>query len=410
MELKNDSLHSSRIELNCDNLRANADFIRGMIGEQCRLSFVIKGNAYGHGIEKMVPMAEQVGIRHFSVFSSDEAARALAVKTGESRIMIMGYIADEMLTWAIENGISFYITSIDRLRATAEAVNHTDGTANVHLELETGFHRTGLKKTDIAEVADILSKTGGRIKVEGTATHYAGAESIANYYRIQKQIVKYNELCNHMILSGIDPGIRHTACSAATLTYPETVMDMVRVGIALYGFWPTSETKMNFLLNYSTKEDGEELSMAPSPLKRVMSWKTEVMSLHTVGPGKFVGYGNSCLTSIRSRFAAIPIGYSHGFSRDLSNCGYVLIRGKRAYVSGVVNMNMLMVDVTEIPDVQREDEVVIIGHQENSEITVSSFSALSQYLNYEVLVQIPSEIPRIQIDLSTGDTNNVSKE
>jgi len=396
--LKNDYLHSSRIELSTDNLRANADFIRSLIGEGCRLSFVIKGNAYGHGIEQIVPMAEQVGIRHFSVFSSDEAARALAVKTRESRIMIMGFIADEMLPWAIENGISYYITSMDRLRATAEAVKHTCGQALIHLELETGFHRTGLMKSDMTEVADFLKKAGGGIKVEGTATHYAGAESIANHYRIQKQIEEYNELCNHMISAGIDPGIRHTACSAATLTYPETVMDMVRVGIALYGFWPTSETKMNYLLNHSVNEKGEELSQVDSLLKRVMCWKTCVMSLHTVGPGKFIGYGNSCLTTVRSRFAAIPIGYSHGFSRDLSNCGYVLIRGKRAAVSGVVNMNMMMVNVTDIPEAERGDEVVMIGNQENSEITVSSFSALSQYLNYEVLVQIPSEIPRVQIE------------
>ncbi len=388
-------LHSSRIELSLDNLRANADFIRSIIGKNCILSFVVKGNAYGHGIEQMVPMAEKVGITHFSVFSSDEAARVLAVKKDVSRIMIMGYIADEMLPWAIDNGISYYITSMERLRKTVDALEQTNGTALVHLELETGFHRTGLSKTDLQEAAEILHDTGGRIRIEGTATHYAGAESIANYYRIQKQMEKYSELCGYMTSLGIHPGIRHTACSAATLTYPETHMDMVRVGISLYGFWPTSETKMNYLLNYSAK--GEEPSKAPSPLKRVMSWKTSIMSLHTVPPGKFVGYGNSCLTTVKSRFAAVPIGYSHGFSRDLSNCGYVLIRGKRAAVSGIVNMNMLMADVTEIPEAERGDEVVIIGTQKEREITVSSFSALSQYLNYEVLVQIPPDIPRVQI-------------
>lgn len=391
-------LHSSRIELSTGNLRTNADFLRGLIGNDCTLSFVIKGNAYGHGIEQMVPMAEKVGIRHFSVFSSDEAEKALAAGAADSRIMIMGFIADEMLPWAIENGISFYIPSMDRLEAAASAVKHTIRKALVHLELETGFHRTGVKKEELEAVAAILKNSGGRVIVEGTATHYAGAESIANYYRIQKQIDKYNELCEHMVSLGIDPGIRHTACSAATLTYPETRMDMVRVGIALYGFWPTSETKMNYLLNYAGSEDGEELMKAPSPLKRVMSWKTHIMSLHTVAPGNFIGYGNSCQTAVKSRFAAVPIGYSHGFSRDLSNCGYVLVRGKRAPVSGVVNMNMLMADVTDIPNAERGDEVVIIGHQENSEITVSSFSALSQYLNYEVLVQIPSEIPRIQVE------------
>ena len=394
--MKCDSLQSSWIELDIDNLRANVDFIRSIIGSDCRLSFVIKGNAYGHGIEQMVPMAEEVGIRLFSVFSSDEAARALVVKGKASHIMIMGYISDEMLPWAIENGISFYITSMDRLTATREAVKNSTADALVHLELETGFNRTGLTMSDLQEVVQIVKNARGRIQVVGTATHYAGAESIANYYRIQNQIKKYSELCDLLISLGIDPGIRHTACSAATLTYPETRMDMVRVGIALYGYWPTSETKMNYLLNSAGESEDDEPVMSPSPLKRVMSWKTSIMSLHTVAPGKFVGYGNSCLTTVRSRFAAIPIGYSHGFSRDLSNCGYVLVRGKRAAVSGIVNMNMLMADVTEIPEVERGDEVVIIGCQRDREITVSSFSALSQYLNYEVLVQIPSEIPRIR--------------
>lgn len=395
-----ESLHSSRIELNINNLGTNVDFIRSIIGNDCKLSFVIKGNAYGHGIEQMVPMAEMVGIDHFSVSSSDEAARALAIKNKRSHIMIMGYIADEMLPWAIENGISFYVASLDRLKAAREAVKNTAADALIHLELETGFHRTGLAESDLKEVPRILETTHGRIQVAGTSTHYAGAESIANYYRIQNQMKKYNELCDLLKSMGIALGTRHTACSAATLTYPETRMDMVRVGIALYGFWPTNETKMNYLLNYGCKPGEDEPIKTPSPLKRVMSWKTQIMSLHTVPAGNFVGYGNSCLTTVRSHFAAVPIGYSHGFSRDLSNCGYVLIRGKRAPVSGVVNMNMLLADVTEIPGVEQGDEVVIIGHQKDSEISVSSFSALSQYLNYEVLVQIPSEIPRIQIQNS----------
>jgi alanine racemase len=174
-------------------------------------------------------------------------------------------------------------------------------------------------------------------------------------------------------------------------------MDMVRSGIALYGFWPTGETKMNYLLNYS--DGGEdEISKTPSPLRRVMSWKTRIMSIHEVSPGQFIGYGNTCMATARSRIASVPIGYSHGFPRDLSNSGFVLIRGMRAPVTGLVNMNMIMVDVTGIQDAEQGDEVVIIGRQGHQEITVSSFSEMSQYLNYEVLVQIPAHIPRIAVD------------
>lgn len=394
MQLSGNELHSSVIELSESSLQNNVSFARDLIGPDCRLSFVVKGNAYGHGIEQIVPMAEKAGVDHFSVFSSDEAARVLSVKDGSSAIMIMGFIPDSCIPWAVDEGISFYVSCLDRLKAVEAAVTGSGPPARIHLELETGFHRTGLTMRELAWAAGILERSGGRMIVEGTATHYAGAESIANYYRVREQIERFHKMCDHLISLGIDPGTRHTACSAAVLTYPETRMDMVRMGISLYGFWPNSETKMNYLLNYSCDED-EEPSRIPSPLKRVMSWKSSVMSLHSVRPGKFIGYGNSCLTTVRSRFAAVPIGYSHGFSRDLSNCGYVLIGGKRAPVAGVVNMNMLMADVTEIEDVSRGDEVVMIGYQGDSEITVSSFSALSQYLNYEVLVQIPANIPRI---------------
>jgi alanine racemase len=387
--------HSSRIELSRSSLQRNVSFIQSLIGRRCRLSFVIKANAYGHGTETIVPMAEQAGIDHFSVFSSDEAVKALNASSGCSEIMIMGYIPDEAIPWAMEKGVSYYITCMERLEKTAEFAGKHKLNANIHLELETGFHRTGLLEEELPRAAAIIRESRGRIVVKGTATHYAGAESIANYYRIQRQISRFDGLCLRLGELGVNPRTRHSACSAAALTYPETRMDMVRCGIALYGFWPSQETKMNYLLNYPAEGDPHK---APSPLSRVMSWKTRIMSVHRVPPGCFIGYGNSCQTTVESRFAAIPIGYSHGFSRDLSNCGYVLVRGKRANVSGVVNMNMLLADITEIPGAERGDEVVIIGTQEGAEITVSSFSALSQYLNYEVLVQIPADIPRMAVD------------
>jgi len=390
--------HSSVIELSAGNFRKNVEFIRSLIGKDRILSFVVKGNAYGHGIQAMVPLAEEAGIRHFSVFSAAEAVLAGKAMGEESDLMIMGYIPDRMLPWVMENGISFYVSSMERLKAAERIAEESQLNAGIHIELETGFHRTGLTGDDIPEAAAIIRRSGGRISVVGTATHYAGAESIANYYRIRRQIDRFNSLCGRMKDSGLNPGVRHTACSAATLTYPETRMDMVRVGIALYGFWPTSETKMNYLMNYSGCDGKVELSKAPSPLKRVMRWRTEVMSVHSVPAGEFIGYGNSCMTTVNSRFAAVPVGYCHGFSRDLSNCGYVLVRGRRAPVSGLVNMNMMMVDITEIPEAETGDEVVLIGCQGDSEITVNSFSALSQYLNYEVLVQIPPDIPRMQVD------------
>jgi alanine racemase len=134
------------------------------------------------------------------------------------------------------------------------------------------------------------------------------------------------------------------------------------------------------------------------PLKRVMTWKSTVMNVKEVEPGEFIGYGTSYQTTHKQSIASIPIGYYHGFARSLSNLGYVLIHGKRALVVGMVNMNVLMVDVSRIKDVKIGDEVVIIGKQKKAVITVGSFSDLTNFQNYEVLARLPYYIPRIIVD------------
>ena len=163
-------------------------------------------------------------------------------------------------------------------------------------------------------------------------------------------------------------------------------MDMVRIGIAGYGFWPTTETffaKLNSLPKANK-----------NPLKRLLTWKSSVMSLKTVEKGEFVGYGNSYLALTKMKLAIIPVGYGQGYSRTLSNQGQVLIRGQFAKVAGTVTMNSITVDVSKIKGVELGDEVVLIGNQGSKEITVASFSESSQQVNYELLTRLPKDIPR----------------
>lgn len=185
---------------------------------------------------------------------------------------------------------------------------------------------------------------------------------------------------------GTSPKMLHTACSAASMSYPQTRMDMARVGIMQYGYWPSRETFINYL---STKKDKSD------PLKRVITWKSQIMTKHTVLPGEFIGYGTSYMAENETQIAVVPVGYAHGYSRALSNQGRVLIRGQRMGVIGLVNMNMLIVDVTNIPNCEVGDEVVLIGKQDDLEISVSSFGELSIQLNYELLTRLPQDIPRI---------------
>jgi len=138
----------------------------------------------------------------------------------------------------------------------------------------------------------------------------------------------------------------------------------------------------------------QDNSFTKDPLIRVLNWKSEIMSTKWVGEGEFIGYGNVFMTSHKMRIATIPIGYSHGFGRNLTNAGYVLINGARARVVGLVNMNMLTVEITDMPEAKKGDEVVIIGKQNGQEITVASFGEMSNNLNYEVLTRLPAGIPR----------------
>lgn len=383
-------LYSSYIELSKQALNNNINYLKNKLSPDTRYSMVIKGNAYGHGIESILPMIEEAGITHFSVFGVDEAMRAHKIKKDICDIMIMGFLDDEYLEWAIENDISFFVFTRERLDAVKKVAKKTSKKARVHIELETGMHRTGFMPHELTEVAEILTKNDKTITLEGLCTHFAGAESISNFDRINKQIKRFRKTCNWFYDFGLKPRYRHVACSAGLLNFPDYTMDLVRIGISNYGFWPSEETRMLHM-----KGNG---NLPHDPLQRVLSWKSKILSVNHVGEGEYVSYGKSYITNRDSLIAVVPVGYSFGFSRTLSNMGHVLVRGKRVTVIGTVNMNMIVIDVTDIPDIKVNDEVVLIGEQGNLSISVSSFSDMNNSMNYELLTRLPEKIPRYQVE------------
>ncbi len=380
---------TSHIELSRSSYRTNLEFLREELGDVI-ISSVIKGNAYGHGIRPFVELAEEHGIDHFSVFSADEAREVKNVTRHDSEVMIMGYISDEDIEWVITNDISFFLFDIHRLHKALEVAAKSGKPARIHIELETGFNRTGFTKDELTELIRCIKENDGLLKVEGVCTHYAGAESIANHVRVRKQKELFEERCTWLKREGIDIGLRHTACSAAALSYPDTRMDMVRIGILQYGFWPSRETLIRFL----TRKGIERCD----PLKRIICWKSEVMSVKKITRGEFVGYGTSYLAEQDTYVATVPVGYAHGYSRVLSNQGRVLIRDHRLGVIGMVNMNMMMIDISENPGIKEGEEVILIGTDGEREVSVASFGELSNQLNYELLVRIPHNIPRYIVD------------
>jgi alanine racemase len=381
-------LHTSYIELSKKALKKNLRYLRNLIGPDVKIASVIKGNAYGHGIKEFVQMAEESGIDYFAVFDIYEANETFSVKNKDTDIMIIGMIDDEGIQWCIKNNVSFFIIDLERLKNTIRISKKLGLKAKIHLEVETGLHRTGIEREDLQETTKLIKSNLDYLEFEGLCTHYAGAESIANYYRIQSQKKTFNEIKQSLIKKGLKPKFCHTACSAAAILYPETRMDLVRIGIAQYGFWPSKEVRIYKLLSDDTK-------YRQDPLHNILTWKSMVMNIKTVKPGEFIGYGNAYQAVRKTKIATIPIGYFHGYKRSLSNIGHVLIKGKKAPIIGMVNMSMMIVDITSISGVGTGDEVVLIGKQGRKKITVSSFSENLNLVNYELLVRLPQHIPRI---------------
>lgn len=378
--------HSSRIELKQSAYKNNVNFIRKKIGEHPILSAVVKANAYGHGIEAFVPMAEKCGVKHFSVASAFEAEEVLAVCKPDTEIMIMGIIYKEDIAWAVEHNISFFVYNYDRLDAACQAAKEVGKAAKVHIEVETGANRTGMQASEFPKAITFLKKHKEFVEFEGLCTHFGGAESISNQFKIDQQHKRYKEFLKQCKEKKIEPRLRHIACSAAALAMPDTVYDLVRIGVAQYGFWPSPDIYFHHLNEIGKKSDGA--------LKRVFSWKTDIMDVRDVKEGEFIGYGTAFQATHNMKIAVMPLGYSNGYPRALSNRGHVLINGKKAPIVGLINMNLFMVDITYIKDVKVGDEVVLIGRQKNNVINVASFTNSTMLLNNEMLSRLPAAIPR----------------
>jgi alanine racemase len=378
---------TSYIELSKSAVKKNIQFIQDFLGEGVTFSSVVKGNAYGHGIENYCPLAYECGIRHFSVFCAQEALSVKkALSNCEFTLMIMGHIDNEELEWVIENEIEFYVFESDRLDAAISIAKKIGKKAHIHVELETGMNRTGFSTKQINFIFKKIESNLNFIDVKGICTHLAGAENIANYKRVNDQFNRFKRYQSKLSEFEWLNAKRHIASSSAAMRYPNMQMDLVRIGILQFGFFPTEEIYVYYSSKYKTRIN---------PLERILSWKTKVMDVKRVKTGEFVGYGTSYLTNQSTKIALLPVGYSFGYSRSLSNQGKVLINGARFDVVGTVNMSMLAVDISTDETIKKGDEAVLIGNQGETEITVSSFSDFSQLINYELLARLPQDTPRI---------------
>lgn len=297
-------------------------------------------------------------------------------------------IGEDAIEWVIKNEIEFFVFDVERLNLAIQYAIKLKIKAKIHIEVETGMNRTGFTLEQLPPIFNLLNHYQDELQFVGFCTHYAGAESIVNDFRVQMQIEAFEKAKEMLEQHSLKPQYFHSACSAGMMNYPETIGDMVRIGIMQYGFWPNEETLVRF--NGHSRE-------GDLTLRRLISWKSKVMTVKKVLKGEYIGYNTSYQAYADMKVAIVPVGYAFGYSRSLSNSGKILINGQLAPICGIVNMNALCADISQIPEVKKGDEVILIGVQGENTISVSSFGEMSQQLNYELLTRLPQDIPRIII-------------
>ncbi len=383
----------SWIELNISNLYHNIALFRKKIGNQTLLLVPVKANAYGHGIAELTPWFVKAGADWLGVHSLDEAL-ILKEKGIKNPILILGYVPFEGLDLVAENNFKIVISSLETARALEKIAAAKNKKPAVHIKIETGTNRQGVCGRELLRLAQFVHQSP-HLQLEGASTHFANIEDTTDHSYAMSQIERFKSELKNLAKLGIKPPIKHTAASAAAMLFPETHYQMVRIGIAAYGLWPSRETYLSLL------ERGQQNQFS---LKPILTWKTIVAQIKEVPAGSYIGYGCTYRTTRNIRLAILPIGYYDGFDRGFSNIGYVLIRGKRAPIRGRVCMNLTMVDVTDIPDVRQEDEVVLLGKQGDEELSAEHLASLIGTINYEIVARIGSHLPRYPVNLPSDRT------
>ena len=376
------------IEISASHYRQNMAFFRKLLSPEVELCAVVKSNAYGHGMLSIARLARENGARSFCVHALDEALELRRAGFRED-VLIMGPVLRSRLSEVIEGNFRLAIFTRETLQELDRLTRQTNRSIRLHLKLETGTHRQGMETEDIPEFLEIIRRNPLLI-LEAAYTHFANIEDTTNHEFAFEQLRIFREQVDFIRQRGFPNLRQHTACSAAILLFRETHFDMVRLGISQYGLWPSRET----LVSYKTiHQTGDERLLAP-----VLTWKTRVTQLKTVRRGQCIGYGCTYQTTRDSRIAVLPVGYADGYDRRLSNQSYVLIKGQRAPVRGRICMNLMMVDITDIPGVELEEEVVLLGQQGRERITAEHLASLVGTINYEFVTRINWGIPRFVVD------------
>lgn len=360
----------------------NYNNIKNSINKNTKIMCVIKADGYGHGAVPLAHEYQRLGADWFAVSNIEEAMQ-LRQNGITLPILILGYTPERMVNILAENNISQTVYSVEYGRKIAENAQKIGVTINVHIKIDTGMSRIGFMcqnidrdKEVINEIAEICGLKN--INPQGIFTHFAvsdegkdGQEATLNQYKC------FNFVIDGLSSKDINFSIKHCSNSGAIMDYKDMQLDAIRAGIILYGLQPSSKIR-------------NKLSLKP-----VMELKSVVSHIKTVEKDTTVSYGRTYKTDKPTKIATVPIGYADGYSRSFSDKAYMTVNGKRARIIGRVCMDQLMLDVSNIDNVQVGDIVTVFGGTDKDTVTADELANIMNSINYEITCNISKRVPRV---------------
>lgn len=363
-------------EIDLDAIAYNVRAFKRRVGEWVEVYAVVKANAYGHGAVPVARAALEAGATRLAVHRAAEGVELRRAGL-DAPILLMGYTppagAEQVVRWRLTPSL---ITAEFAQALSAQAM--AAGLAvPVHVKVDTGMSRYGLLPDEIVPFAQALQALPG-LRLEGLFTHFATADA-ADQTHVRKQLTVFQDVLAALRAAGITVPQVHAANSAATMRLPETHFDAVRIGIAMYGLDPSDEWPPVF------------------EIRPVLALKSRVSRVRELPAGAGISYGRTFVTAAPTTVALVPVGYGDGYHRILSNRGSVLIRGQRAPIRGRVCMDQFVVEVSHIPGVQQDDEVVLVGRQGDACIRAEEVARLAETINYEVTTSLLPRVTRVYL-------------
>jgi len=369
--------HRCWAEVDLDALRENLAWIRHRVGPAVKIMTVVKADAYGHGLKQTAALLMQSGTDIFGVANLAEASAIRAVGQGWPILMLGACLPDEVDT-AVRDDVRPSLSSWAEAKAFSNAAVRRRKQIPVHIKVDTGMGRLGI---DADEAVPFVRRAGGLrgLVLEGIFTHYAAAEDDQAFTR--RQAERFRAVLESLRRGGIEIPVVHANNSAALLHEPDTMFNLVRPGLLVYGVAPAGKRTLTSSLHRL--------------LRPALSFKGRVSLVKEISRGVSLSYGRTFIAPKRMRVATVTAGYGDGYLRAAGGQAQVLIGGRRCRVLGRITMDQLLADVSRLPRVQAGDEVVLIGRQGREEITAGALAAWGGTIPWEVLTNITYRVPRI---------------